>query len=77
MPSFLDKVRALVAALPAQLAVAQALLVSLGIVVPLLPVAWQAKAAAVLVAVGGWVAAAVRVVSRVTPVPVAQRGLLP
>jgi hypothetical protein len=75
MVDFVAKVRALISALPAQLALVQALLVSLGVVVPLLPVAWQAKAGAVLVAVAGWVAAAVRVVSRVTPVPFGAQGL--
>lgn len=77
MTDLYAKVRALLGALPAKLALVQAVLVSLGTIVPLLPVVWQAKAAAVLVAVGGWVAAAVRVVSSVTPVPPSQRGLLP
>lgn len=69
------KILKLARALPAKLALVQAVLVSLGTVVPLLPVAWQAKAAALLALAAGWVAAAVRVVSRVTPVPSAAIGL--
>lgn len=58
---FWDKIKALLAALPAQLAAVQSVLTVVA--------AWLAVAA-------GWVAAAVRVVSRVTPVPAGVRGLV-
>lgn len=72
----IEKLKALVSALPAKLALVQAVLVAAGTVVPLLPLAWQAKAAAILLAATGWVAAAVRVVSKVTPVPDRAEGLV-
>ncbi len=77
MDEFVAKVRALIGALPAQLALVQSVLAALGTLVVVLPTPWQAKALVVLGAVSGIVAAAVRVVSRVTPVPPIERGLLP
>lgn len=46
-------------------------------VVPLLPENVGVRVAAVVALALGWVATIVRVVSRVTPVPESQRGLLP
>jgi hypothetical protein len=71
----LDKLKVLISALPAQLAAVQTVLAALGTLVVVLPTPWQAKALVVLGAVSGIVAAAVRVVSSVTPVPQGAHGL--
>jgi hypothetical protein len=76
MDDLVTKAKALAAALSAKLALVQAVLVAAGAVVPFLPLAWQAKALGVLVAAGGWYAAVVALVSRVTPVPPSAQGLV-
>jgi len=77
MPTFWDKTRALLAALPAQLAAVQSLLTVVAAeVVPQLPDGLAVKATAWLVLAAGWVATAIAVVSRVTPVPAEARGLV-
>lgn len=76
MDKFVANVRALVAALPARLAAVQSALTALAVyVVPLLPENTAVRAAAVLVVALGWVAAAIRVVGHVTPVPAGAEGL--
>jgi hypothetical protein len=70
-----DKLVALLTAVSARLAALQGGIVAAGALVPFLPVAWQAKAAAYLALAAGWVAAVVALVSRVTPVPGTLRGL--
>lgn len=70
-----DKLVALLTAVSARLAALQGGIVAAGALVPFLPVAWQAKAAAYLALAAGWVAAVVALVSRVTPVPATLRGL--
>jgi hypothetical protein len=78
MRDLLPKAKALLAALPAQLAVVQSLLTAAAVeVVPLFPDDVGVRVAAVVALALGWVATIVRVVSRVTPVPANQRGLLP
>ena len=73
-----EKVKALLSALPAQLAVVQSLLTAAAVeIVPLLPEHLAVRAGAVLAVALGWVATAIAVVSRVTPVPASQQGLLP
>jgi hypothetical protein len=72
-----EKYNALLRALPAQLAAVQSILTVLATeLVPLLPDNVALRASAWLVLAAGWVATAVRVVSRVTPVPVEARGLV-
>lgn len=75
---FWEKVKALLAALPAQLAAVQSLLTAVAVeVVPLLPDNLAVRAGAVLAVALGWIATAIAVVARVTPVPPSQQGLLP
>lgn len=72
-----EKYKALIGALPAQLAAVQSILTVLAVeVVPLLPDNVALRLSAWLVVALGWVAAAVQVVSRVTPVPEIARGLV-
>jgi hypothetical protein len=72
-----EKYRALINALPAQLAAVQAVLAVLATeLVPLLPDNVALRASAWLVLAAGWVATIIRVVARVTPVPVEARGLV-
>lgn len=78
MSEFLRKVGVLLAAVPAWgAAVQSALTVVATEVVPLLPGDWQVQAAAWVAVALGWVVTIVKVVSRVTPVAPAARGLLP
>jgi predicted membrane channel-forming protein YqfA (hemolysin III family) len=70
------KIRAAAGALSAKLAYVQGLLVAAATIVPFLPIAWQAKAAAWLALAGSWVAALVALVARVTPVPDEARSVL-
>lgn len=77
MTDLLAKVRVLLAAVPYWGAVATSVLTAVGTeVVPLLPENVGVRVAAVVALALGWVATIVRVVSRVTPVPVAGRGIV-
>lgn len=78
MSAFAEKVKVLLGAVPVWGAVVQAGLTYVGAsVVPNLPADVGLKVAAAVATVGAWVATAVAVVSRVTPVLFPQdRGLL-
>lgn len=77
MSEFSKKLKALLSALPAQLAAVQSLLTAVAvIVVPVLPDNLALRVSAVVVVATGWVATAIRVVSSVTPVPNGAEGLL-
>lgn len=72
----LAEFKVLLAALPAKLAAVQALLVAVAAgVVPLLPVNVAVKAAAWIATALACLAAIIRVVSSVTPVPKSAQGL--
>jgi hypothetical protein len=74
----IEKLKALLQALPAWGAAAQSVLTIVAVeVVPLLPENVAVRVAAVVAVAAGWVATAVAVVSRVTPVRPSQQGLLP
>lgn len=78
MSQFLEKVKVLLNAVPAWGATATAVLTFLATyVVPKLPGDWPVKAGAFVAAALGFVATVVSVVSRVTPAPADQVGLLP
>ena len=71
------KTKALLAAVPYWGAVATSILTVVGVeVVPLLPENVGVRVAAVVALALGWVATIVRVVARVTPVPLDARGLV-
>lgn len=73
-----EKLKVLLSALPAQLAAVQSLLTAVAvIVVPVLPDNLALRVSAVVAVAAGWVATAIKAVSSVTPVPPAERGLLP
>jgi len=68
----------LLQATPAHAAAAVAFLTAVQTqLVPMLPVAWQAKALATLATVSASLGAIVKAVAAVTPVKPAERGLLP
>ncbi len=72
-----DKIKALLAALPAQLAAVQSVLTVIATeVVPQLPDNAAVRVAAWCALAAGWVATAIAAVSRVTPVPDEARGLV-
>jgi hypothetical protein len=72
------KVKVVLGAAPFWGAAAVGLLTSVQLeVVPLLPGPWQVRAGAAIATALAIVGAIVRTVARVTPVPPAQRGLLP
>lgn len=72
-----EKIRALIGALPAWLALVQSILTAVAVeVVPLLPDHLAVQVGSVLALMLGWVATAVRLVSRVTPVPAKAQGLV-
>jgi predicted neuraminidase len=78
MSDFTKKVKVVLTAAPSALAVVSMVLtVFVAEIVPLLPENAGVRISAVVASILAWIAAIVRVISRVTPVVERERGLLP